>query len=62
MTRHSKVTVRLARDAVRLAGDVSLEEGLLAEAALSTEAYQSEDAAEGIGACLGKRQPSFKDR
>jgi enoyl-CoA hydratase len=62
MTRHSKVTVRLARDAVRLAGEVALPEGLIAEAALSTRAYLSEDAAEGVGAFLGKRQPAFKDR
>jgi len=62
MTRHSKVTVRLARDAVRLAGEVGLEEGLVAEALLSTRAYLSEDAAEGVGAFLGKRQPTFKDR
>jgi enoyl-CoA hydratase len=62
MTRHSKVTIRLARDAVRLADEVGLEEGMVAEAALSTQAYLSEDAAEGVGAFLGKRRPAFKDR
>jgi enoyl-CoA hydratase len=62
MTRHSLLTIRLARDAVRLASETGLEEGLRAEAALSTRAYLSEDAAEGIGAFVGRRRPVFRDR
>jgi enoyl-CoA hydratase len=62
ITQHSKVTIRLASEAVRLAAEVGLEDGQLAEAELSTQAYLSEDAAEGVAAFLGKRQPAFNDR
>ncbi|MEP9365840.1 enoyl-CoA hydratase-related protein [Xanthobacter sp. VNH20] len=51
-----------ARDAVRRALDTPLAEGLRIEADLSTLAYRTEDAAEGLAAFLDKRKPTFRDR
>ena len=54
--------LRLARDAVKRALDVSLHEGLKLEADLNTLAFQTEDAAEGMNAFMEKRKPKFTDR
>ena len=51
-----------ARAAVQRAGDTTLAEGLRIEADLSTLAYRTEDAAEGLGAFLDKRKPTFRDQ
>lgn len=51
----------LARDAVRRATDVDLGEGLRIEADLSTLAYRTADAVEGMRAFVEKRPPNFKD-
>jgi len=52
----------LARDAVKRALDTPLHEGLRIEADLSTLAYRTEDAAEGLAAFVEKRRPRFQDR
>lgn len=59
---YSKVASMLARQAVLRACDVSLEEGLRVEADLSTLAFQSDDADEGMRAFIEKRKPQFGDR
>jgi enoyl-CoA hydratase len=51
-----------AREAVTRAGDTPLAQGLRIEADLSTLAYQTRDAAEGMAAFLEKRKPKFEDR
>ncbi len=61
MTRFSLPALGFARDAVRRAGETSLSEGLKCEAELSTLAYQTEDAEEGMDAFEAKRKPEFKD-
>ena len=50
-----------ARRAVQRAGDVSLNEGLRIEADLSTLAYRTNDAEEGMAAFEEKRKAEFKD-
>jgi enoyl-CoA hydratase len=52
----------LARAAVTRALHTPLSEGLKIEADLSTLAYQTGDAAEGLKAFIEKRKPTFKDR
>ncbi len=59
---HSLPVLGFARDAVQRALDTPLHEGLKIEADLSTLAFQSADAAEGMAAFLAKRKPAFKDR
>ena len=59
---HSLPVLGFARDAVRRALDTPLPEGLKIEADLSTLAYQTADAAEGMAAFMAKRQPKFEDR
>jgi len=51
-----------AREAVRRALDNPVSEGLRIEADLSTLAFQTEDAAEGMDAFSSKRKPQFRDK
>lgn len=59
---HSLPVLGLAREAVRRAASNTLAEGLRVEADLSTLAFQTEDAREGMEAFAGKRQAVFRDR
>lgn len=60
-TRYSLPVLEFARTAVQRAGEVPLHEGLRIEADLSTLAYRTSDAEEGMAAFEGKRKPEFKD-
>lgn len=57
----SLVAARLAREAVQRSMDSILHEGLKIEADLSTLAYQTKDAEEGMAAFLEKRPAVFRD-
>lgn len=59
---YSLPVLGFARSAVQRALDTSLHQGLRIEADLSTLAYQTQDADEGMAAFLDKRKPIFKDR
>lgn len=59
---YSKLALGFAREAVQRGRDVPLNEGLCIEADLSTLAYRTEDAEEGMRAFIEKRIPDFKDR
>jgi enoyl-CoA hydratase len=61
-TCYSLPALTLAREAVMRALATPLCQGLRIEADLSTLAYQTEDATEGLGAFIEKRSPSFRDR
>lgn len=50
-----------ARDAVRRALDLPIHEGLKVEADLSTIAFRTADAEEGMAAFAEKRKPEFQD-
>lgn len=60
-TRYSLPILEFARRAVQRALDVNLVEGLRIEADLSTLAYRTSDAEEGMAAFEEKRKPEFKD-
>lgn len=60
-TTYSRPVLELARNAVQRALDVNIEEGLRVEADLSTLAFQTEDAEEGMAAFEEKRTPDFRD-
>jgi enoyl-CoA hydratase len=62
MTGYSQPALSLARDAVRRGLNFPLKEGLEIEADLSTLAFQTSDAVEGMLAFLEKRKPVFRDR
>ncbi len=59
---HSLPVLGFAREAVSRALDTPLSEGLKIEADLSTLAYQTADAAEGMAAFMAKRPAKFGDR
>jgi enoyl-CoA hydratase len=59
---HGLLAQQFARQAVQRAARSSLEDGLRAEADLSTLAYRTADAEEGMRAFLEKRKPRFGDR
>jgi enoyl-CoA hydratase len=60
-TLYSLPVLALARSAVTRALDVPIHEGLKIEADLSTLAFQTEDAEEGMAAFEDKRKPRFGD-
>jgi enoyl-CoA hydratase len=60
-TRYGLPALRLAREAVQRAHDLPLHDGLKVEADLSTLAYATDDAKEGMEAFMAKRKPVFKD-
>lgn len=62
MTGYGLPALALARDAVTRALDLSLEDGLKAEAELNTLSFQTEDAEEGMQAFLAKRKAAFRDQ
>lgn len=53
---------QFARDAVQRASSTTLQEGLRIEADLSTLAYRTADAQEGMRAFVEKRPPKFEDK
>jgi enoyl-CoA hydratase len=61
LTGFSLRTLEFTRAAVRRAADLPLSEGLKAEAELSTLAYRTADAEEGMAAFVEKRKPDFRD-
>jgi enoyl-CoA hydratase len=61
-SRYSLPVLGFAREAVMRALDTPIHEGLKIEADLSTLAFQTADAAEGMAAFLEKRKPAVKDR
>lgn len=61
-TGYGLPALALARAAVQRALDVPVSEGLRTEADLSTLAYRTRDAAEGLAAFVEKRKPVFEDR
>ena len=60
MTGFSLPVLCLARDAIRRAHDLPLHDGLKIEADLSTLAFQTADAVEGMTAFIEKRPAVFK--
>jgi enoyl-CoA hydratase len=58
---YSLPVIGLAREAVSRALTTPLAEGLKIEADLSTLAFQTRDAAEGMAAFIEKRKPDFRD-
>lgn len=61
-TGHSLRALQFARDAVLRAADLPLYEGLRLEADLSTLAYRTADAEEGMQAFVDKRPAVFQDQ
>ncbi len=59
---YSLPVLGFAREAVSRALDNPVGEGLRVEANLSTLAFQTADAAEGMDAFIAKRKPQFKDK
>ena len=60
-TGHGLRALQFAREAVQRALDVPLHEGLRMEADLSTLAYRTRDAEEGMQAFVEKRKANFRD-
>jgi enoyl-CoA hydratase len=58
---YSLPVLGFAREAVQRALDVPVHEGLRIEADLSTLAYRTKDAEEGMAAFIDKRKPRFTD-
>ncbi len=62
MTRWSPVSLRLAKDAIRVAFEMPMAEGLEYEKERFLDAFASEDGREGVTAFVEKRKPDFKGR
>ena len=59
-TGYGQLALQFAREAVQRAGSTTLAEGLRVEADLSTLAYRTADAEEGMRAFVERRPPQFK--
>lgn len=61
MLKHSLCALYFAREAVQRGMQADITNGLRIERDLSTLAYRSDDASEGLRAFIDKRTPNFKD-
>ncbi|RZT94836.1 short chain enoyl-CoA hydratase [Advenella incenata] len=61
MLKHGLCALYFAREAVQRGMQADLTDGLKIERDLSTLAYRSDDASEGLRAFIDKRTPAFKD-
>ncbi|AHG64148.1 enoyl-CoA hydratase/isomerase family protein [Advenella mimigardefordensis] len=61
MLKHSLCALYFAREAVQRGMQADITNGLRIERDLSTLAYRSDDASEGLQAFIDKRTPNFKD-
>lgn len=62
ITKHSRIAVTVALEALHYAQTQPLEEAMILESNLGGLACDSEDAKEGLRAFLEKRKPDFKGR
>ena len=62
MARWSPVALRLAKEAIRVADELPLSDGLVYEKERFLDAFASEDGREGVAAFVEKRKPDFKGR
>jgi enoyl-CoA hydratase len=62
IARHSPLTLRLIKQAVRAAAEMPLAAGLELERELFITAFSSDDRREGVTAFLEKRAPEFRGR
>ena len=58
---HGLRALQFAREAIQRAEDLPLNDGLRMEADLSTLAYRTADAQEGMQAFVEKRKANFRD-
>ena len=62
IAQKSSLSVMAVKEAVNLAQNVSLREGLLVERRLFHALFATEDQKEGMAAFVEKRQPKFRDK
>ena len=62
IARQSPLTVKIAKEAVRMSQRLSIEEGIAYERDLFCLCFSTEDKAEGVQAFLEKRRPAWKNR
>jgi enoyl-CoA hydratase len=61
IARHSKIIVRLAKEAVNSAFETNLQHGILFERRLFHASFATDDRKEGMSAFIEKRKPNFTD-
>ncbi len=62
IAKMSPLTLKIAKEAVKAAANLSLKEGLELESRLFALTFSTEDKEEGVAAFLEKRKPEFKGR
>ncbi|MEM6456704.1 MAG: enoyl-CoA hydratase-related protein [Acidobacteriota bacterium] len=62
IARHSPLTLRVAKEALRASEKLSIEDGIVYERDLFCLCFSTEDKAEGVDAFLNKRRADWKGR